>query len=94
MTIETRVTSQSRVGFIGLGYLGSRVARDAGGFPIRCARRVGILPFLKITWRRCELKPSPKGEGLTPPRLGQSIFSRLSKLCRSAYDDLRFTFDT
>src|SRR5665811_798255 len=39
-----------------------------GGFRIRCARRVGILPFLKLTWRRCELKPSPKGEGLTPPR--------------------------
>jgi 3-hydroxyisobutyrate dehydrogenase-like beta-hydroxyacid dehydrogenase len=36
MTIETRVTSQTRLGFIGLGYLGSRVARrlaDAG-FPM------------------------------------------------------------
>jgi 3-hydroxyisobutyrate dehydrogenase len=36
MTIESRVTSQSRLGFIGLGYLGSRVARRlaAAGFPM------------------------------------------------------------
>jgi 3-hydroxyisobutyrate dehydrogenase len=36
MTIETSVTSQSRLGFIGLGYLGSRVARRlaAAGFPM------------------------------------------------------------
>jgi 3-hydroxyisobutyrate dehydrogenase len=36
MIIETRVTSQSRLGFIGLGYLGSRVARRlaAAGFPM------------------------------------------------------------
>jgi 3-hydroxyisobutyrate dehydrogenase-like beta-hydroxyacid dehydrogenase len=36
MTIEKTVTSQSRLGFIGLGYLGSRVARRlaAAGFPM------------------------------------------------------------
>ena len=36
MIIETKVTSQSRLGFIGLGYLGSRVARRlaAAGFPM------------------------------------------------------------
>jgi 3-hydroxyisobutyrate dehydrogenase-like beta-hydroxyacid dehydrogenase len=36
MTIDTTVTSQSRLGFIGLGYLGSRIARrlDAAGFPM------------------------------------------------------------
>jgi 3-hydroxyisobutyrate dehydrogenase-like beta-hydroxyacid dehydrogenase len=36
MIIETKVTSQSRLGFIGLGYLGSRIARrlDAAGFPM------------------------------------------------------------
>lgn len=36
MTIETKVTSQTRLGFIGLGYLGSRVARRlaAAGFPM------------------------------------------------------------
>jgi 3-hydroxyisobutyrate dehydrogenase-like beta-hydroxyacid dehydrogenase len=36
MTIETKVTSKSRLGFIGLGYLGSRVARRlaAAGFPM------------------------------------------------------------
>src|ERR1700678_525013 len=36
MTIGTKVTSHSRVGFIGLGYLGSRVARRlaAAGFPM------------------------------------------------------------
>jgi 3-hydroxyisobutyrate dehydrogenase len=36
MIIETRVTSQSRLGFIGHGYLGSRVARRlaAAGFPM------------------------------------------------------------
>jgi 3-hydroxyisobutyrate dehydrogenase len=31
MIIETKVTSQSRLGFIGLGYLGSRVARRLAG---------------------------------------------------------------
>ena len=36
MIIENKVTSQSRLGFIGLGYLGSRVARRlaAAGFPM------------------------------------------------------------
>jgi 3-hydroxyisobutyrate dehydrogenase-like beta-hydroxyacid dehydrogenase len=36
MIIETNVTSQSRLAFIGLGYLGSRVARRlaAAGFPM------------------------------------------------------------
>jgi len=36
MIIDRTVTSQSRLGFIGLGYLGSRVARrlDAAGFPM------------------------------------------------------------
>jgi 3-hydroxyisobutyrate dehydrogenase len=36
MTIETKVTFQSRLGFIGLGYLGSRVAGRlaAAGFPM------------------------------------------------------------
>ena len=36
MIIETKVSSQSRLGFIGLGYLGSRVARRlaAAGFPM------------------------------------------------------------
>jgi 3-hydroxyisobutyrate dehydrogenase len=36
MKVETRVTSQSRLGFIGLGYLGSRMARRlaAAGFPM------------------------------------------------------------
>src|SRR6202451_1305392 len=36
MIIETKVTSQSRLGFIGLGYLGSRVAKRlaAAGFPL------------------------------------------------------------
>jgi 3-hydroxyisobutyrate dehydrogenase len=36
MIIETKVTSQSRLGYIGLGYLGSRVARRlaAAGFPM------------------------------------------------------------
>jgi 3-hydroxyisobutyrate dehydrogenase-like beta-hydroxyacid dehydrogenase len=36
MIIDKTVTSQSRLGFIGLGYLGSRVARrlDAAGFPM------------------------------------------------------------
>lgn len=36
MTIEKKVTSHSRLGFIGLGYLGSRIARRlvAAGFPM------------------------------------------------------------
>src|SRR3984885_5055544 len=36
MIIENKITSQSRLGFIGLGYLGSRVARrfSAAGFPM------------------------------------------------------------
>jgi 3-hydroxyisobutyrate dehydrogenase-like beta-hydroxyacid dehydrogenase len=36
MIIETKVTPQSRLGFIGLGYLGSRIARrlDTAGFPM------------------------------------------------------------
>jgi 3-hydroxyisobutyrate dehydrogenase len=36
MIIETKVTSQSRLGFIGLGYLGSRIALRlaAAGFPM------------------------------------------------------------
>jgi 3-hydroxyisobutyrate dehydrogenase len=36
MTFETKITSHSRLGFIGLGYLGSRVARRlaAAGFPM------------------------------------------------------------
>src|ERR1700683_1770519 len=36
MIIDTKVTSQSRLGFIGLGYLGSRVTRRlaAAGFPM------------------------------------------------------------
>jgi 3-hydroxyisobutyrate dehydrogenase-like beta-hydroxyacid dehydrogenase len=36
MTIENGVTSHSRLGFIGLGYLGSRIARRlvAAGFPL------------------------------------------------------------
>ena len=36
MIIEKRVTSHTRLGFIGLGYLGSRIARRlvAAGFPM------------------------------------------------------------
>jgi 3-hydroxyisobutyrate dehydrogenase-like beta-hydroxyacid dehydrogenase len=36
MIIDKTVTSESRLGFIGLGYLGSRVARRlaAAGFPM------------------------------------------------------------
>src|SRR5580700_9301949 len=36
MIVETKVTFQSRLGFIGIGYLGSRVARRlvAAGFPM------------------------------------------------------------
>ena len=36
MIIEKKVTSHSRLGFIGLGYLGSRIARRlvAAGFPM------------------------------------------------------------
>src|SRR5271169_1893985 len=36
MIIENKITSQSRLGFIGLGYLGSRIARRlaAAGFPM------------------------------------------------------------
>jgi hypothetical protein len=34
------------------------VHTSAGGFRIRRARRVGILPFLELNSRRCELKPS------------------------------------
>ena len=36
MIIENKITSQSRLGFVGLGYLGSRIARRlaAAGFPM------------------------------------------------------------
>jgi 3-hydroxyisobutyrate dehydrogenase len=55
MIIGTKVTSHSRVGFIGLGYLGSRVARRlaAAGFPMvvhdRDREKAGELAALGAT---------------------------------------------